>query len=1081
MCEDIKVSVLCFAEVRDRATSVSYLEELDIFRVACPDGAIYHFYRLEKMYATNFYDGEKNHRVQKALTASTTVRDKERLYHKHEVKRAKEAVRVCRCLGYEGYTGLLHIIRTGAFINLGLTPQDVRRANDIYGPLIAHIKGTSTRCKVPYRNPIKVERTMELVQILHTDLMYVENVAFMVAVSKPMNLITVEMLASKGAKTIEKVIYNFIDTYRSNSYEVEKTVSDNEPCLAAPLTRIPGVPHDPVGAGVHVCIVESKVRRIKEKVRSILHSLPFNWPKRWLHWVIYFAVRSRNRIPVRGSGTILSPVELLTGIKSDARKDLRIAFGDYVQTREMETSNSMKERAEGCLALLPVGNLEGSVKFLDLTTLETINRSAWTPLPITQETIEYVNSLCERENDEPTPRDPTVVYRQGQIMPDDEDLDDRLANRLVEDLYHGEFEENIEEDELSDNEEDEYQADENENAEEDNDNVSVLDDNPEVDDHNDEIPDDNPAEAQTTRSGRIRRPSARLSDESYESHIPKVRSKTNVINVRSDENIMEKSFIFNMTTKEGINKYGTKAKESIIKELKSLLELEVWEPVSTEVKIREIKNHMVPSKLFLKEKFKPDGNFDKLKSRLVAGGHMQDRELYPDKSSPTPAINSIFIVTAIAAHKECTVVSLDIGNAYVNAPITGPPVYMRLNTELSKYVCELDINYESFVRDNGELIVKLKKALYGCVQSSLLWFNYISSMLCEVGFQQNPCDECVFNVGEGDDMITVIVYVDALLIISLDQESIEDLVDYLSEKFEKITVHRGKKHSYIGMSFDFESNSGSVVITMSGYIESLMNDYDIKKTASTPANNNLFKETNPDPLSAEDAKILHTVVAKLLYLATRIRYEILLAVNYLTTRVNKFTVGDKEKANRILEYLNGTRDIGLTLCIGDEGPSSVHLFSDASYGVHEDGKSHSAGVVRVGNAPVNVKSQKQRIVTKSSTESELVCVSDTIGLAYHVKDFMEGQQVPIDVIDLHEDNTSTIAMMVKGGSNNARTRHIRVRYFFIKERIDNHEVRVQHTPTEDMLADILTKPMQGAKFIRLRDMLLNSVMVANAY
>ena len=68
--------------------------------------------------------------------------------------------------------------------------------------------------------------------------------------------------------------------------------------------------------------------------------------------------------------------------------------------------------------------------------------------------------------------------------------------------------------------------------------------------------------------------------------------------------------------------------------------------------------------------------------------------------------------------------------------------------------------------------------------------------------------------------------------------------------------------------------------------------------------------------------------------------------------------------------------------------------------------------------------------------------------------------------------------MVKGSTTNARTRHIRVRYFFIKERIDSKEVEVTHTPTDDMVADLLTKPIQGARFVRLRDMLLNS-MVAN--
>ena len=178
--------------------------------------------------------------------------------------------------------------------------------------------------------------------------------------------------------------------------------------------------------------------------------------------MIYFAVRARNRIPVRGSGTVLSPVEILTGIKCDAKKDLRVAFGDYVQAREMDTDKSMKERAKGCIALLPLGNLEGSVKFLDLATLETITRTTWTPLPITQETIDYINSLCERENDVPIPRDPTIVYRQGQVMDEDDYLNDEFDDVDEFEEYENDFddEEHINERD-TDEESDEVLSDNN--------------------------------------------------------------------------------------------------------------------------------------------------------------------------------------------------------------------------------------------------------------------------------------------------------------------------------------------------------------------------------------------------------------------------------------------------------------------------------------------------------------------------------------------------------------------------------------------------------------------------------------------
>ena len=346
----------------------------------------------------------------------------------------------------------------------------------------------------------------------------------------------------------------------------------------------------------------------------------------------------------------------------------------------------------------------------------------------------------------------------------------------------------------------------------------------------------------------------------------------------------------------------------------------------------------------------------------------------------------------------------------------GPPVYMKINKELVKYLSELNSNYEDYIRNNGEIIVKLKKALYGCVQSGLLWYNHIKTILeYIVCFSPNPCDTCVFNCGTGDELVTIIIYVDDLFITSRDTDAVDDVCKYLKSQFPKVKVNEGSIHHYLGMTFDFASKAGAgaVVISMQGYINDLLSQYNVTKTATTTANNNLFHETDKTKLSYKESKELHTIVTKLLYLATRVRFEIMLSVNYLTTRVNKFTKGDVVITMRILEYLNGTRNLGLTLCIGDEGPENVHLYADASYGVHEDGKSHSAGVVKVGDATVNAKSQKQKIVTKSSSEAELVCASDNLGLGDHVSDFLKGHQINVDAINLHQDNTSTFALMCK--------------------------------------------------------------------
>jgi len=121
---------------------------------------------------------------------------------------------------------------------------------------------------------------------------------------------------------------------------------------------------------------------------------------------------------------------------------------------------------------------------------------------------------------------------------------------------------------------------------------------------------------------------------------------------------------------------------------------------------------------------------------------------------------------------------------------------------------------------------------------------------------------------------------------------------------------------------------------------------------------------------------------------------------------------------------------------------------------------------------------RQKIVTKSSTESELVAVTDSIGEVIWLRNFLVEQGYPMPPAVLFQDNMSTIVLCERGEAGH-RTKHIKIRNFFVKELIDGGEVVVRHMPTDDMVADILTKPLQGAKFEALRDGLVGSVTVTN--
>ena len=170
-----------------------------------------------------------------------------------------------------------------------------------------------------------------------------------------------------------------------------------------------------------------------------------------------------------------------------------------------------------------------------------------------------------------------------------------------------------------------------------------------------------------------------------------------------------------------------------------------------------------------------------------------------------------------------------------------------------------------------------------------------------------------------------------------------------------------------------------------------------------------------------------TYFLTVLYLAKRTRPDILLSVSFLTTRVTKPDQDDQAKLERVIKYLNDTSDLGIVLKA--DSPARIKAFVDASYGVHDDGKSHTGLMVSIGAGPIITKSSKQKIVTKSSTEAELVSgLSDEASEALGNRDFLIAQGESNEPAILYQDNMSTISMISNESSKSSRTRHINIRY-----------------------------------------------------
>ena len=278
--------------------------------------------------------------------------------------------------------------------------------------------------------------------------------------------------------------------------------------------------------------------------------------------------------------------------------------------------------------------------------------------------------------------------------------------------------------------------------------------------------------------------------------------------------------------------------------------------------------------MFLKEKYLSTGEFEKLKARIVAGGDQQDKSLYEDIGSPTVATAAVFMTAAIAAREKRHVATIDIGGAYLNADMGHHNVYMMLDPFISAILKRIDAKYEEFVNDDGTIIVKLNKALYGCVQSAKLWHDHLSGALIEMGFARNPLDKCVFNKVIDGKQCTICLHVDDLLVTCELEEILESVFGQLRERYKDVKINRGPKVSYLGMTLDF-SVTGKAKCTMEGYIQDLLRLCEVQGSATSPAAENLFdvSESSP-PLAPALRERFHSLVAKLLYLAKRVRPDI---------------------------------------------------------------------------------------------------------------------------------------------------------------------------------------------------------------
>lgn len=1018
------------------------------------------------------------------VTAAAAQVVNNQIFTTREIERAHEARRLHKHLDHISDHNLCGLLNNGGILNCPTTAHDVRNAAKILGPCPDCLQGKMTE---PSGKTSERPTCENIAEILFMDLFFVHDgtstkkAPHLLSVDGRYGHMIVTKLASKNTAALTVAIQATVNIYRSMGHVVKEIRVDHEKNFLACKSVVNGmgVQLSATVPGQHNTRAERPIRTIRTRFRAVLTSLGFNLP-RILYPILVMNVVSALNMTPNVHTFPLTPNELVTGKKIDAGTVLRAKFGDFVVAK---TPNMGKDQDH-----LPTGELgivvgrdssgKGNVKIYKLDTNTVVVRGKCEVITPSPENIKKINEIAGKDTpvdnidieddyaDTPVPSVRDLLEGSpdstGVPPPIREDLKTPVLSAPLPPL------------------------------------APVAQPPP--------MPEQLPADAApgvgalphaasgvatppraaqkalappiavelaSARPTVVSPPAPAIPAEPPPRFVhtlsPERRTSRSTRTTWKEAGEKKENFGLHVSVSRALQQYPGAAVQALGKEALQLIDMQAIFPVHKQDLKPNPERSIIPSIMFLKEKFKPDGEFDKLKARMAGGGHVMNpvtMELTA-VSSPTVDPTSVFTLAAIAAHQGLGASVTDIKGAYLNADLPDSvDVIMIVDAITTAVLVELRPEFAKYVRPNGTMLTRVKKALYGLPQAGLLWYKHLRKTLESIGYKATTADTCVFTKNNAHGKSIIAVHVDDLFHVFTDSKS-DDVLQSALKKVYKETNHvRGDRLDYLGMVLKFDRKAKSVSLSNPGYISDLLKSYNINGIATTPATTNLLN--NDDSAERVDQKEYASMVMKVMYLAKKTRPDIIQAVTYLATRITHCNRVDRDKLIRVYKYLNNTRDYELVL-----SPDDLHLrcYADASYATHADAKSHSGAVLVLGTnrtATLYVRSAKQKLVSRSSTEAELIALHDVVPQVLWMRQLLGDLGFPCaGPTTIFQDNKSTIIIGNKGNANKGKSKHIDVRYFSIKEKIDELIVKLEYLSTDRMLADFCTKPLSGASFSKL--------------
>ncbi|KAK9824528.1 hypothetical protein WJX72_011105 [[Myrmecia] bisecta] len=457
----------------------------------------------------------------------------------------------------------------------------------------------------------------------------------------------------------------------------------------------------------------------------------------------------------------------------------------------------------------------------------------------------------------------------------------------------------------------------------------------------------------------------------------------------------------------------------------------------------------IPVKWVCKIKKDANGSIERYKARLVAKGFRQREGVdYDEVFAPVSKHATLRALLAIVASRDMQLHHLDIKTAF-------------LNGELEEDVwVEQPAGYQE-----GEpgMACHLNRALYGLRQAPRAWHLKLKEELAAMGFTTCDADAALF-VRKGDKGNTyLLIYVDDILIASDTEREVESVKAAIKQVFDARDL--GEASFFLGMIIERDRANRSIKLTQARMTANIVDKYGLSdaKPRSLPLDPALrLMQGEGERLDASTAESYAQLVGSLLYLSVCTRPDIAQAVGALSKFMASPTTIHWQAALGIVRYLAGTAQYALNFGGGD---STLEGYCDADYAGDLDTRRSTTGYVFILNGgAISWCSKRQPTVAASTSEAEYIAaaqaVKEALWLRHLLKDFAES----VGAIKIHADNQSALKLM-RNPVLSMRSKHIDVVYHFARERVARKEVKFVYAKTENMLADMLTKPVARAKLI----------------